>query len=219
MYNITNGTSATAGNELGIFEDLGDVYSQEDLNSFFSTFSPRIPNGTHPILEGVDGGVAPTSVAEAGTESDLDFQISYPIIWPQNSILFQTDDPVYEADYTFPGFLNNLFDAVDGSYCTFSAFGETGNSPLDPPYPDPAPGGFKGQLQCGVYKPTHVISISYGGAEADLPISYQRRQCAEIMKLGMQGISVVVSSGDSGVAGRDGGKASSTPPLPSPSPT
>jgi len=33
----------------------------------------------------------------------------------------------------------------------------------------------KGKLQCGVYKPTNVISISYGGTEFDLPVSYQRR--------------------------------------------
>lgn len=156
-------------------------------------------------MDAIDGAVAPVPVTDAGPESDLDFQISYPIIWPQNSILFQTDDPYYESNYTYLGFLNNFFDGIDGSYCTYSAYGETGNSPLDPPYPDPNPGGYKGQLQCGVYKPTNVISISYGGSEADLPYQYQRRQCNEIMKLGMQGVSVIVASGDYGVAGFPGG--------------
>jgi len=65
-------------------------------------------------------------------------------------------------------------------------------------------GGYKGALQCGVYEPTNVISISYGGDEAYMPVNYQRRQCNEIMKLGLQGVSVIVASGDSGVAG-DGG--------------
>ena len=102
-------------------------------------------------MNGVDGATAPDPVDNAGGESDLDFQISYPIIYPQNSILFQTDDPVYEANYSYQGFLNNFLDAIDGSYCTYTADGETGNSPLDPPYPDPASGGYKGQLQCGVY--------------------------------------------------------------------
>ncbi len=55
-----------------------------------------------------------------------------------------------------------------------------------------------------MYKPTNVISISYGGQEADLPASYQQRQCNEYMKLGMQGISLVFASGDSGVAGPAG---------------
>lgn len=35
-------------------------------------------------------------------------------------------------------------------------------------------------------------------------MSYQRRQCNEFMKLGMQGVSIVVASGDSGVAGPAG---------------
>ncbi|KAJ6105126.1 hypothetical protein N7523_010200 [Penicillium sp. IBT 18751x] len=182
MYNITEGTSANQGNELGIFEGIGDVYAQEDLNLFFTTLASDIPTGTHPTLKAVDGAKAPAPLQSAGPESDLDFQISYPIIWPQNSILFQTDDMVYEKDYTFRGFLNTFLDAIDGSYY-------------------PQAGGYKGTLQCGVYKPTNVISISYGGDEADLPIAYQRRQCNEFMKLGMQGVSVVVASGDSGVAG------------------
>ncbi|KAL1985429.1 hypothetical protein VTN96DRAFT_7872 [Rasamsonia emersonii] len=205
MYNITEGDKATPGNELGIFEDLADYYSQQDLDLFFASLASNIPKGTHPTLHSIDNGTAPTTKAfGAGPESDLDFQISYPIIWPQNSILFQTDDPNYEANYTFDGFFNNFLDAIDGSYCSYSAYGETGNSDIDPPYPDPAPNGYKGQLQCGVWKPTNVISISYGGGEAYLPMSYQRRQCDEFAKLGLQGVSVVVASGDSGVAASGG---------------
>jgi len=183
---------------MGIFEDIGDYYSQTDLNLFFLSLASNIPQGTHPVLEGVDGGTAPTSdILDAGPESDLDFQISYPILYPQNTILFQTDDPVYEANYTFDGFFNTFLDALDGSYCSTI-------DPLDPPYPDPQTGGYKGSLQCGVYTPTNVISISYGGQEADLPASYQQRQCNEFMKLGMQGVSIVLASGDSGVAGPAG---------------
>jgi tripeptidyl-peptidase-1 len=75
---------------------------------------------------------------------------------------------------------------------------------LDPIYPDPNPGGYKGQLMCGIYKPTNVISISYGEQEQDLPAYYQKRQCNEWLKLGMQGVSVFVASGDSGVGGQAG---------------
>lgn len=182
---------------MGIFEDLGDVYSQADLSLFFATLAPEIPLGTSPTLNAIDGAVAPNPVYNAGPESDLDFQISYPIIWPQNSVLFQTDDVHYENDYEYAGFFNNFLDAIDGSYCSTV-------DPLDPPYPDPAANGYKGKLQCGVYKPTNVISISYGGQEAGLPIAYQTRQCNEYMKLGLQGVSIVLSSGDSGVAGPNG---------------
>lgn len=109
--------------------------------------------------------------------------------------------PIVEAHFvlTFQAFL----DAIDGSYCTYSAFGETGDCTepacLDPVYPDPNPGGYKGQLQCGVYKPTNVISISYSDGEEALPDFYMKRQCNEWMKLALQGTTIVMSSGDSGV--------------------
>jgi tripeptidyl-peptidase-1 len=48
-----------------------------------------------------------------------------------------------------------------------------------------------------VYKPTNVLSVSYGAW--DYPDNYVKRQCNELMKLGLQGTTVVVSSGDSGV--------------------
>jgi tripeptidyl-peptidase-1 len=57
-----------------------------------------------------------------------------------------------------------------------------------------------GKLQCGIYKPTNVISASYGQAEADLPIAYTKRQCNEFLKLGLQGHSILFASGDYGVA-------------------
>lgn len=40
MYDIPEGHRATPGNELGIFEDLGDVFAQEDLNDFFTLLYP-----------------------------------------------------------------------------------------------------------------------------------------------------------------------------------
>ena len=68
---------------------------------------------------------------------------------------------------------------------------------------------FTQHSQCGVYKPTNVISVSYGAW--GYPDNYIKRQCNELMKLGLQGTTVVVSSGDSGVGddeycapGRDG---------------
>ena len=119
MYKIPKGQTAAHGNHLGVFEDIGDVYSQEDLDLFFENLYSRIPQGTHPHLKAIDGATAPNSVQKAGNESNLDFQSSYPIIYPQKFVLFQTDDTVYQANYTYDGFLNNFLDAIDGSYCQF----------------------------------------------------------------------------------------------------
>lgn len=135
---------------------------------------------------------------------DLDFQASYPLVYPDEVVLYQVDDYYYSNHYhDGQGLFNSLLDAIDGSYCNYTAFGETGDDPaVDPVYPDLNPGGYNAPLQCGRYKPTNVISISYSADEPTLPLNYQRRQCNEFMKLGLQGVSIIVSTGDSGVAPR-----------------
>ena len=206
LYQIPAGNSSRSDNSMGIFEE-GDYYAQEDLNLFFRNYTPGIPQNTHPKPSFIDGAKAPVPVKQAGGESDLDFELAYPILWPQTPTLYQTDDIHYATNpnSTSTGGFNTFLDAIDGSYCTYSAFGETGDDPkLDPKYPDPTPNGYKGKLQCGIYKPTNVISISYGGQEADLPAYYQQRQCNEFMKLGLQGVSIFYASGDDGVAGPAG---------------
>jgi tripeptidyl-peptidase-1 len=107
------------GNELGIFEDLNDILDQkvgrsglafwvsltifQDLNQFFSETYPTIPKGTTPILKPVDGAPGLTSQANGGGESTLDFELAYPIVYPQSIVLFQTDDKPTEADYEYEG--------------------------------------------------------------------------------------------------------------------
>lgn len=124
------------------------------------------------------------------------------LLYPQTVTLYQTDDDIYEpAEILTTNLFNTFLDALDGSYCTYTSDGETGNDPaIDPVYPHNVPGGYMGKLQCGIYKPTKVITASYGQAEADLPANYVRRQCNEFMKLGLQGVSILFSSGDYGVA-------------------
>lgn len=48
-----------------------------------------------------------------------------------------------------------------------------------------------------------ILSTSYGDDEQTVPINYQRRVCLEIAALGIRGVTVFFSSGDSGV-GADG---------------
>lgn len=116
--------------------------------------------------------------------------------------VYQVDDlPNSSGETNTTGFLNTFLDSIDGSYCDYTAYGITGDSPgIDAAYPDNSTGGYKGQLECGTYKLTNVVSISYGEAEVYLPKPYVERQCNEIMKLGLQGHSIFVASGDYGVA-------------------
>jgi len=207
IYKITPSAHRTLpGNSVGLFE-AGDTYSQEDLDLYYAKYAPYIPQGTAPIPAFIDGAEAPVPQdSEFNTgESDLDIAIVISLVWPQSVTLYQTDDrpqSTLESNETIKGFLNTFLDALDGSYCNYTAYGITGDSPdLDAVYPDPREGGYKGPRMCGTYKPTRVISGSYGQSELDLPKRYTQRQCNEFMKLGLQGHTFLFSSSDFGVAG------------------
>lgn len=106
-------------------------------------------------------------------EADLDYEMAVPIIYPQGTVNYE----VGTVDDSL-SFIDPLLEALDGSYCNDSG-------------------------DCGKYKATNVISISYGDDEIDYTSSYLNRRCNEFMKLGLQGTSVLISSGDSGVASRE----------------
>ncbi|WQF82591.1 Putative peptidase S53, activation domain, Sedolisin domain, peptidase S8/S53 domain superfamily [Colletotrichum destructivum] len=203
QYGIPNGTTSAAGNELGIFEAQNSHYSLKDFDILWSTLYPSwdVTPGTYPEERLIDGAIgaieegSPVFPTKLGLESALDFDIAWPLIHPQKPVLYQVDDQYYEYKGSFEGFFNTFLDAIDGSYCTAAP------SDLDPVYPNPHYGGYKGALQCGVFKPTNVISISYVGIEAYLPDAYQERQCHEWMKLALQGTTVVMAAGDNGVGG------------------
>ena len=172
LYNIPSNTTAQEGNNLGIVE-FGETYDQPDLDQFYSTFSPNIPAGTNVTFDGIDGAVAPVSQGDQGTETMLDLDIAFPIVYPQGITLFQT-----RGNTGADGDL--LLDSIDASYCQPS----------------------KADNCTTHYNSTNVISISYGSQEDGS--TDEDRECQEFMKLGLQGISVLVSSGDGGVGGPRG---------------
>lgn len=190
LYGVPEPATAIEGNEMGIFES-GDVYDQESLNLFFSNAAPNIPNNTHPILQSIDGGTAPTSTDDGGGESALDLDLAYPLIYPQQIKLYQTLD-VNTAESTL-GIFDPFLDALDASYCTYDG----GDDPNYDPH-------LNGTEQCGVYKPPNVVSLSYEIAEAYYSPAYEMRQCHEYMKLGMMGTSIIFASGDNGTLSRAG---------------
>lgn len=206
LYDIpaTSG-SPHPNNSMGLFENNLEFYVQSDLDAFFTNYTDgMIPNGTHPIAANIDGGQQSSDdIYYAGAEATLDQQLAYPIIYPQKIVNYVVDDFWYSftPEIPTPGYagFDTFLDALDGSFCNFSAYNQTGNGPYDPVYPDPhGAGGWEGELECGTKVATNVISISYGEQEVDVPLSYQRRQCLEWLKLGLQGVSVLFASGDSG---------------------
>ncbi|KAF2767989.1 hypothetical protein EJ03DRAFT_375703 [Teratosphaeria nubilosa] len=164
-----------------------------------------LPTATSGVIS-VDGATAPVAASSErnGGESDIDVDRAASPIYPQTVTVYEVDDlPNSSGETNVTGFLNTFLDSVDGSYCDSSAYGITGDSPgIDATSPDTAglPGAYTSPLECGTYSLTRVVSISYGEAEVYLPKPYVERQCNEIMKLGLQGHSILVASGDYAVA-------------------
>ncbi|EJU00428.1 subtilisin-like protein [Dacryopinax primogenitus] len=187
---------ATSKNSYGIVEYTPQSYLATDLDMFFKQFLAKAV-GQRPTLDSIDGGEPQTELEGFGYngESDLDLQYAMALVYPLNPTLFQAGDIVEGASF------NNFLDAIDGTYCTY----EGGDDPTqDGVYPDPNGGGYEGTENCGTYAPTYVLSTSYAYNEADLTPFYEQRQCSEYAKLGLQGVTVLYSSGDNGVAGNDG---------------
>lgn len=187
MYNIADARATpNPNNRMGMFES-GAVIDQGDLNGFYANYAPNIPDGFGPKWNLIGYTAMPSPAG--GAEPALDFDVAYPIIYPQNMDLFQVSQASNDL-------LDRFLDAIDGSFCT----ADGGDDPTNDPPSDPS--------LCGKYKPTNVISISYGGPEKKWPLKYVKRQCDEFMKLGLQGTSVFFASGDGGVAGPHGKQCS-----------
>jgi tripeptidyl-peptidase I len=77
LYNIPKATFATPGNSLGLYQQ-GSYFSKEDLNSFFSSYAPYIPQGTFPINASIDGGSysVPAASALNSGEADIDIEMT-----------------------------------------------------------------------------------------------------------------------------------------------
>lgn len=197
LYDVAYQPLAAEKNSYAISEYSPQAYVPSDIDNFGKTYAPDLV-GQRPVFTSIDGGVDQTTNTgfNYNGESNLDLQYGMALVTAKQKVtLYQVGDPIASASF------NNLLDALDGSYCTF----EGGDDPAqDAVYPDPAPGGYKGQKACGTVTPAHVMSTSYTYNEADLTPFYAARQCAEYAKLGLMGVTVLFSSGDNGVAGNSG---------------
>jgi len=63
------------------------------------------------------------------------------------------------------------------------ASGQKGdNTTLDPTYPSD---DYNGTLDCDIYQPSKVLSLSYGKSELYVPMNYIERNCRECMELSL----------------------------------
>ena len=167
LYNVPNGTLHHPNNSIGIYEPGADMVSQSDLTQFYKLYTPRVPQGWAPEVDGIDGANVTLTPVIASGEADLDAMMIIPIVYPQRAKMYQTQTQ------TLLGLFNQFLDAIDGTYCNYSAFGETGD--------DPEIDGNTPHEQCGVFKPAAVISSSYSYGENHYPASYSEVSFALIV--------------------------------------
>ncbi|KAH7904514.1 peptidase S8/S53 domain-containing protein [Hygrophoropsis aurantiaca] len=175
-------------NGFGIVEYAPNAYLQKDLDMFAKQFSPSLV-GKFPKQISIHGGTQQTKLkgSEYNGESDYDLQYAMSLVGEKQQVtLYQVG--ILAVDSMSD---DNFLDAIDAFYC-FSSFGNTQHDHT---------GGYKGPKACGTDKPTNVISSSHAAPEVAISNSYAARQCIEYGKLGVMGVTVLYSSGDSGVAG------------------
>ncbi|OAA63076.1 alkaline serine protease AorO [Cordyceps fumosorosea ARSEF 2679] len=187
MYKIPKPSGATpvANNVLGIFETDDNYYNQADMDQFMFTVAQNISARVKPIEYFINGAKLDATRENAGDESNLDFQMTVPMIYPQQTALYQIEYPKYGMeDFNF--IFAQFQDALIGPYCSDN--GDQGSG-----------------VDCSQYPVPSVLSVSWGSQEPLELYSYDvniyKRICNEWGKLALQGTTVVVASGDNGVDG------------------
>ncbi|KAJ7743035.1 subtilisin-like protein [Mycena maculata] len=178
LYNFDFTPVSGRVNSIAVAEFGDNVYRASDLNLFFNSYRPDQVNNT-PTLISVEGG-NPNVAGDVG-EPSLDIELVMGLLGPkQNLSLYQVAQPLASLDPT-----DELLAALDGSYCSVS------------------PVNSEGITDCGDKPRTNVISISYHfNPDLNEPsiAPVVQRQCTEIGKLVLTGITIIASSGDGGVA-------------------
>lgn len=177
LYHTPKPVRVVGDHQVGIYER--GAYAEEDLEDFFRKYAPEIPSSTHPYLVSINGGMAPGPQDRADVEADLDLQFAHGLLGPANVTLYQSQIPEnYTADVPL---ISDLLDALHGSFCDAEQR--------------------KGGFMCGGDSLTSVLSVSADEAELfGESAAYQRKAYHEFMKLGLQGKTIIFSSGNYGVA-------------------
>ncbi|KAJ7203551.1 subtilisin-like protein [Mycena pura] len=170
LYNFDFTPVSGDVNTVAVVEFGANVFRPSDLNLFFNSFRPDQVNNT-PTLISVEGGT-PNVNGSVG-ESSLDIELVMGLLGPKQKLsLYQVAQPLASLDPT----------TAAQSVTKIFVLGIT---------------------DCGDKPRTSVISISYhfNPDLIDPTISpVVQRQCTEIGKLVLTGITIIASSGDGGVA-------------------
>lgn len=160
-------------NRLGVSGFLDQYARHSDFHHFMQRFSPDASDANFDVVA-IDGGMNLEDSPASSTEASLDIQYAAAL--------------AYNASVTF--------------YSTggrASSITDAGQLDLDNSENEP----FLDQLHYLINLPDSelpsVLATSYGEIEQSVPPSYARSVCNLFAQLGARGVSVIYSSGDSGV--------------------
>lgn len=77
LYNIPVPNGAVEGNSLGLYEQ-GSYFAESDIDLFYKTWAPWVPQGTYPVpalIDGANYSVPPSSPLNSG-EANIDIDMA-----------------------------------------------------------------------------------------------------------------------------------------------
>lgn len=175
MYNVTGyQPQATYTNKIGITGYLGQFANEADLQSFYKAELPAAVNSSFETVL-VNGGQNDQTPGNAGPEANLDTQFGFGMSFPTPGTFYSTGGtPPFTQDARTPENTNEPYD----DWLQFMLALRDGDVP-------------------------QTISTSYSDDEQTVPKDYAIRVCKEFCLLGSRGVSIIFSSGDSGVGDGD----------------
>lgn len=153
---------------------LGEVANRSDAATFLSQFRKEaVPSATTHKQISIDGGAIDNGTAGAGQEGNLDLQTILAQVWPINVTAYST-----------------------GGSPPFQKDAHTPTNTNEP---------YLAWLDYVLAQDNlaQTISTSYGDDEQTVPLSYAQAVCEGFAQLGARGVSLLFSSGDSGVGTND----------------
>ncbi|KAE8382864.1 subtilisin-like protein [Aspergillus bertholletiae] len=173
LYGIPNSKpKSDRRNRLGVSGFLGQYARYTDFHQFLQLYAPNTADTNYTVVL-VNGGLNLQDSVEDGSEASLDIQYAATL-----------------ADNPFTTFYST---AGRGPFIREAGHTDTSN-PHEP---------YLEQLRYLLDLPDDelpaVLSTSYGELEQDVPEIYARTICHMLAQLGARGVSVIFSSGDSGV--------------------
>jgi tripeptidyl-peptidase-1 len=176
LYNIKGFTPSGSINETGFLGVNGFLkqYARFDDLAQFERLYATFAKGANFTWTSVNGGILDQNSSEDSTEANLDIQYTLSLSYPLPNNFYST-----------PG-LGELIPDLD--------------------QPDPSNNQNEPYLDFFTYlndlpdgQLPHTLTTSYGEDEQSVPAAYAQKVCDLIGQLGSRGVSVIFSSGDTGV--------------------